>query len=147
MTDCSCCTFTIESSTTVVYLTQPNWMGEDDTVSKSIKVFDFWLEGAISAVDTGKDTEPLRLTGVERVCGDNEGLCFPMCFPLCFSKPLGIKFRNIWAIQNAGDEVTISGLGSCVNAVFIIRNFHFNTIPNVPAAYEWSFDLEYKRSS
>ena len=146
----SCCgsstTFTLTSSTTVIYLRMPEWQGESRNISKTVRVFDFMDDADLESVDTGKNNEPITLTGVETACGDNLGLCFPLCFPLCFTKPLSVKFKNIWKIQNAHEEVTITGLGTCINGVYIIRNFHFNSINKVTYTYKWTMELEFVRN-
>ena len=142
MSGCNCATFTITSNTYTILLTKPIWGGEDRSLAKGIVLFDFW-NNTFDTDDKGINSEPLRLEGIEEVCGDNEGLCFPFCFPFCFSKPLANKFSYIHTAMNNHEEVKITGLGNCVNAYYIIRNFHYSTMRGFPSAYKWSLELEF----
>lgn len=142
MLGCSCATFTLESSTHTIYLTKPVHGGEDRSISKDIVIFDFW-DDSFATIDKGMNSEPLRLEGIEEVCGMNEGVCFPICFPFCFSKPLANKFSYIHTAMNNHEEVKITGLGDCMDAFYIIRNFHYSTIRGFPSAYKWSLELEF----
>ena len=144
---CSTVTFTLESTTTKVFLSVPEWEGEGRQLTKTVDLFDFW-SGGFDTVDKGKNTEPITLEGYEQVCGDNEGLCFPICFPACFSGPLASKFEDIWAIQNNNDEVTISGLGDCINGVYVIQSFTFDVVPKTKGVwFKWVLKLEFVRDS
>lgn len=138
---CDCGTFLIESNSYAIYLTKPIWGGEDRNITKDVKIFDFW-SGAFDTIDNELTSEPLRLGGVEEICGINEGLCFPMCFPLCFSKPLSDKFGRIHDLMNKHEKIKITGLGDCMDGYYVIRNFHYSTIRGAPSAYRWSLSLE-----
>jgi len=141
---CDCATFTIESNTHTLYLTKPIWGGEDRNIAKDIKIFDFW-DNSFDTIDNELVSEPLRLEGVEEICGMNEGICFPICFPMCFSKPLSDKFGYIHDLMNKHEEIRITELGDCMDGYYIIRNFHYSTIKGAPSAFKWSLELEYKR--
>ena len=142
--ECSCATFKIESNTHTIYLTKPNWNGEDRNITKDVTLFDFW-DDTFTTVDKGLDSEPLRLEGIETVCGINEGVCFPFCFPFCFSQPLSNKFGYLNDLMNKHEEVKITGLGDCMDAYYVVRNFRYDTIKNTPGAYKWSLELEFKK--
>jgi hypothetical protein len=140
----TCNTFTITSDSYTITLNKPAPSGEDTTISKDVRLFDFW-SGNFDTDDAGIIDRPLHLTGVEYLAGDNIGICFPICFPICFNKPLSQKFAHIWEIQEAHEKVTISNLGDCIDGVYIIKNFTFKTIVGSPTAYSWSMDIELVR--
>lgn len=140
----SCATFTLESDTTIVYLTKPEPNEEINKTAHDIKIFDFWDE-SFDTTSNSIQGQPLTISGTEIIGGDNEGLCFPICFPVCFSSPLCKKFSDIWAMSNNHDEVTITGLGDCMDGVYIIENFTFNTIKGYPFALKWELTLEFVR--
>lgn len=124
--------FALTSTTTVVRLNMPEWDGEERVVNKNIDIINFWTDD-LETIDKNKASEPLTLTGVET------GSCVT-------TPSIASRFSDIWGIQNRHEEVTISGLGSCMNGVYIIKNFHFETIPGVITAFRWSMVLEFVRA-
>jgi hypothetical protein len=50
------------------------------------------------------------------------------------------KFRFIDEMRDNNEEITISGLGDCMDAVYVIKRFHYMTV--TPRAYEWTLVLE-----
>jgi hypothetical protein len=145
MADCSCATFTLESTSYTIYLNKPNYgNGHDASINNQVDVFNFW-DKALDIVPRGLDTEPLSLGGYEILCGDNIGICFPICFPICFAGPLSTKFENINALMDDHEEVTISGLGDSVDGVYVIQNFEFGTVRGSPNALWWRLSLQYVR--
>lgn len=142
---CGCEVFNIIGGGTLIRLHKPDWDGEEKSISKDIAIFDFW-DDTFETVDKGLNTEPLRLTGIEYVCGMNEGVCFPFCFPFCFSGKLSSKFAELDTLANNDSVVRIEELGDCMDGYYIIRNFHYDTIPKTPGAYKWSLELEWKKA-
>lgn len=142
MSDVSLPTFTLETSTgTDIYLPLPEWASPRNEITKSIQLFDFW-NGERSTVDLGIDTQSFSMGGV--ICLQDEyiGLCFPICFPICFQGGLNTTLTDITNTMNSGLEVTINELGDCLNGVYVIKNFSFDTIPKVKTCWAWSLDLE-----
>ncbi len=141
---CSCPTFTLESDSYIVYLHKPERGSVDGSINNTVDVFNFW-DDDFAVINRGIETEPLTLRGVELVCGDNVGLCFPLCFPICFSQPLAVKFDTIDSIMNAHEEITISGLGDCIDGVYVISDFSWGPMSG-SQAYWWTLSLQYVRS-
>ena len=143
MSNCNCKTFTIQPSVSSDFsLPYPTWSNADRSIGKQIDVLNMWNADDLEIVDKGLDNEPVIIVGVWRICGEWEGLCFPMCFPICFSRPLSDQVENIWAMQNSGEEITIDDLSDCLNGVYIIEDFQFKTIKGTNQAYGYMFKLE-----
>lgn len=142
--DCpNCETFTIQGEEETVYLYKPQWGGENYKLNKQLDSFDFWL-GHYSLVDRGINNEPITLAGIEAACLSDLGFCIPICIPICANERFLHKFDDISNMMLNHEEVTISGLGDCVDAVYIIVNFTIRSA-GAPNAYEWTMVLEYKR--
>ncbi len=119
--------FTITSPTITLTMDMPEWDGgENRQINKNIDVINFWTDD-LDTVDKGKISEPIVLTGIET------------------GESLSAKFINIWGIQNRHEEITITGLGDCMDGVYIIKNFHFETIPKNARFFKWSMSLEFVR--
>lgn len=143
MTSCGDCnTFEIIGTTQTITLMMPIYNGEDNRISKNINRFNFW-SGNYNVHDDGIEAQPLVLNGVDFRCEGNYGMCFAggqICFDLCFNMGHTDKFIVLMDMSDNNEEVTISGLGDCMDAVYVIRNFSFKTI--APLAYSWSMTLE-----
>ena len=138
----SCTTFSIIGESRTVYLHMPQYSGEDNKITKDTINFNFW-SGNFAIHDNGIQNQPLILHGIEYAdCYSDFGVCFDedLCFPMCFNMPFENKFKFIMAMSNDNEEVTISGLGDCMDAVFVIKNFNFKTL--TPTAKSWSMTLE-----
>ena len=138
-------TFNIIGGGELVRLHKPQWNKENRKISKSIDVFDFW-DDTFDTVDIGKNNEPLSLSGIEVVAGMNEGICFPLCFPLCFSCKLFERFNTINDLANNNEEIKVEGLGDCIDGVYVIKSFSYNTVKRINNAYEWHLELEWKEA-
>lgn len=138
-------TFTITSVTSSVQLSLPAYGGANRTLTKDIVLFNFW-SGALTTVDKGIGDNPTVLGGID-LKGEDTAACFPLCFPLCFEQALSGKIGRIWAMQNAREEVTITGLGVTLNGVYVIKSFEIKTIKGTNLALAWRLELEWVRSS
>lgn len=151
MTECSCPSFTLQGPETTLYFPMPEWGSPDNRITKSVDLFNFW-KGDIDTADRGINDQPLNIGGVVRVCGPwvsaTYPLCFPICFPACFNEVIGGNAAMTdWLISinnamNNGEEFTISELGDCLNGIYVIKDFTFDTIEKSPDAYAWSLKLE-----
>ena len=135
MTGCesSCATFSILGDSYSVYFAKPIWGGEQYNLQKDLQSFNFW-SGNFSIHDKGINSEPIILSGVE--IGDADCGCDHACFTA--------KFVNMRAMARNNEEVTISGLGDCIDAVYIIKSFGTKTMRK-PDARGWTLTLEYVR--
>jgi len=124
--------FTMTSSTTEIRMSIPEWDGEEREIGKNIDVINFWTDD-LEIIDKDKISEPLILTGVET--------------GTCLEDDIANKFNDIWGIQNRHEEVTICGLGTCIDGIYIIKNFHFETIPGIITAFKWTMILEFVRET
>lgn len=139
-------TFTIVSDASTVTLCMPDWGGENNSIAKDVRIFNFW-DGNLDTVDSGITNQPLTLTGIECVDNNHEGLCIPYCVPFCFNLRLSDEVvKRLNTMMNDGKEVTISELGDCQNGVYIIKSFTWNTIPKSSCCYRWSLQLEFVRN-
>ena len=157
MTDC-CKTFTITSDCYTITIGMPIWGGEANQITKQHAKFQFWSDN-YAVNDVGIEGQPLILSGIEVLCGYTNSvyygaLCFPLCFPLCFTAigapPIPLttdlmhaKFIHLHEIMDNHEEVTISGLGDCMDAVYIIKDLKVDTISKYGInALSWSLTLE-----
>lgn len=141
MSGCSTATFTITGTSYTLYWTVPTPLGESGTIDKGIETFDFW-DGSFDTDDKGLNNNTLHLEGIMEICGDNEGVCFPICFPMCFSNAFATKVKKIWTMMKRNEEITISGLGDCIDAVYLIQSFKIGTIKGNNTSYTYVFILE-----
>lgn len=139
----SCNTFSIVGDSHTVELKMPFPNGESNKITKDIQRFNFW-SGNYAVHDNGINSQPLVLQGIESASCDKEyiGMCFEggACFNLYFNMKFTNKFRFIMEMSNDNEEVTITELGDCMNAVYVIKNFTYTTIN--PRAYSWTMTLE-----
>ena len=141
MTECSCPTFTLFGTNTNIVFPMPEWANPDNGINKDVELFNFW-DGDLDTVDKGIETQPLTLGGVVCTCGIWAGLCFPICFPACWNCALSQWLDSIEEAMNNGEEFEINELGDCLNGIYVIKNFTFDTIKKSPDCYEWSLNLE-----
>lgn len=147
MSNCSCPTFTLTTSTgTDYYLPKPLWNNARNNLDLNIRIFDFWDDTFDTTYD-GINQEPLIIAGIIPICGQYEGLCFPICFPACFSSPLSNLIANIWTVQNEHLELTISGLGECLNGVYVLQSFNTRTVRGSELAIAYRMTLQRVRDT
>ena len=140
MTACGCPTFTLHGTSTTLVFPKPEWANPNNEISKNVDMFNF-KSGDIDTVDRGINAQPLTIGGTVCICGIWEGICFPICFPMCFSMPLTSWLEDIKEAMNNGEGFTINELGDCLNGMYVIGDFTFNTIKNAPECFSWSLRL------
>ena len=131
----SCATFSIIGDSYSVFFDKPVWGGEQYNLQKDLQAFNFW-SGNFSIHDKGINSEPIVLSGVE--IGSSACGCDHNCFIA--------KFVNIRTMARNNEEITISGLGNCIDAVYIIKSFSTKTMHKKDAR-GWSLTLEYVRDA
>ena len=141
MTECSCPSITLQGTVTTLYFPKPEWANPNNEISKNVDLFNFW-SGDIDTVDKGISTQSLDMGGTICICGVWEGVCFPICFPICFSSAMTTWLNSITVAMDNGEEFTINELGNCLNGVYCIKNFSFDTIEKVPSCFKWRLSLE-----
>ena len=140
-----CSSFTLTSTTTVVTLQHPQHSGMDKQLKKDLQLTDFW-SGDYNVTDRGLIDEPLTLTGIEYTTSAEQYACFPWCFPLCFCTHWYNKFTQVDDMMDMNEEVTVTGLPSPFNAVYVIKNWGYRTT-GTPMALSWTLTLELVRST
>jgi hypothetical protein len=145
-----CDTFSIAGDSYTVLLSAPIWGGEDNKIVKDIDRKSFW-SGNYEVNDDGINSQPLVLTGVEFASCEDDlcGISFESDahFSLCFNMKFTNKMRFITEMSNNNEEVTISGLGDCMDGVYIIKHFHYDNIKGAINAYAWNMTLEKVRGN
>jgi len=141
MTECSCPSITLQGTSTTLYFPKPEYMNPNNEISKNVDLFNMW-SGYISTVDRGINTQSLNMGGTVCICGLWEGVCFPLCFPICFSSAMTTWLDSIETAMNSGEEFTINELGDCLNGVYVIKDFSFDTIKRIPSCFKWGLSLE-----
>jgi hypothetical protein len=141
MSDCECPTFTLHGISTTLVFPKPEWGNPNNEISKNVELFNF-KSGDIDTVDRGINAQPLTIGGIVCICGIWGGVCFPLCFPMCFSALMTSWLNDITEAMNNGEIFTINELGSCLNGIYIIGDFTFNTIKGLPECFSWSLSLE-----
>lgn len=111
-----------------------------------------WLHNDIETEDEGIDNQPLILGGTicsEYTNPESGGVCMPVCpGNICFgvTDPGGYTIDDMLAQlkedMNKGCTFTISGLGECLNGVYVITSFKLNTIRRSANCFHWEFQLE-----
>jgi len=144
MTDCNCETFTLHGTDTNLVFPIPAWASPNNGITKSVDLFNF-KSGDIDTVDRGINTQPLTIGGVLIPCGIWKGVCFPICFPICWDCALSKWLDSVRDAMNNGEVFTINELGNCLNGVYVIKNFAFDTIPGSPDGFAWGLTLERKK--
>jgi hypothetical protein len=126
----------------------PSWGdGEENAINKKIDTFEFWSDN-YEVYDDGIDTQPLTLRGTITMTDGEYAFCTPWCMPFCADTWFYDKFKHIWLMQDNHEEVEITGLGDCFNAVYVIKDFNFNTVPRHGKHFlKWQMSLEKVRDS
>lgn len=85
--------------------------------------------------------------------GKEEFLCFGMCSTkqkvkynkcnkIIYSEEFLQKFENLNLLMDLHEEVVIVGLGDCLDGVYVIQNFSYDTVQRVPGLFSWALDLK-----
>jgi hypothetical protein len=128
-------TFTITGDSYTLYFTLPEWKGPTSQFSNAIARFDFW-ESTYDVEHIGKETETYTLTGVEytdlssATDGDREVY-------YCL-------FGLLDEMVNNGEELVVSGIDECIDDTYVVRRFHWETVPRHPFAVRWILELEHR---
>jgi len=140
----SCATFSLTSSCgDVFYFPKPEWSSADNQISKNVELINFWAEDDLETIDRGIDKQPLILEGTMCISGIYEGICMPFCpDDFCFSERLSTWLDDFKDDMNNGCKFTIDGLGACLNGVYAVKSFSFDTIKRVPDCFKWRLELE-----
>ncbi|HUV85217.1 MAG TPA: hypothetical protein VMV86_05860 [Methanosarcinales archaeon] len=126
----------LQGDSYTVNLPMPQHGGESGSVDNELKLFNFWSDDI--EVDTiGIDSEPITIQGVIKSWSDNANADMLI---------IATKFLNIHDMMKKREEITIKGLGGCFDAVYMIKNFSYNTVKNSPYEYTWNLSLEYVRA-
>lgn len=125
----SCPTFTLTGTTYTVYLHKPQL--PDNRLSKFLARFSFWSEN-YAVHDEDIEGQPLMFSGIESSCsiGDTTTI-----------------FAQINEMANNHEEITISGLGDCYDAVYVIKRFSYRNIKKTVYGFSWDMTLEKVRDS
>ena len=128
-----CDTFTLYGTSTNILFPKPEWNSPDNGITKNIGLFNF-RSGRLSTVDTGIETQPLTFGGVVSLHADTvtwEDLTAMTAW-----------LNSIKTAMNNGEKFTINELGSCLNGVYVINDFRFDTIVGTVDTWSWSLHLE-----
>jgi len=121
----------LTSPCTNVYLLI-NWAGQENTITKDIVVFNFWVDTDLETIDKGINAKPLILKGI---ISDS--------IPVVVGRVGCVN--NINAIMNTGTEVTINTEGGCIDGVYIIKSFSYSTIKGLADTFSFTLQLEFVR--
>ena len=127
---CGYCYFNLDDGTTSINMPIPSIGAGDSSINNDVDVFDFW-DDDFDTINKGINSQPLSLSGVIGICGEDDT-----------EAKLCTKIEQIWTFQNEGAELTITGLESCMNAVYIIKSFNIGTMPKYINLFRWSMALE-----
>lgn len=125
----SCPTFTLAGTTYTIYLHKPQL--PDNRLSKFLSRFSFWSEN-YAVHDEGIEGQPLMISGIESSCSIGDTTT---------------EFEKINEMADNHEEITISGLGDCYDAVYVIKKFGYRNIKKTVYGFEWAMTLEKVRDS
>ncbi len=128
-----CLTFTLQGTTTDLLFPKPEWANPNNEISKNVDLFNMW-SGYISTVDRGINTQSLSIGGTVTVNENRE--------EWSNLAAMTTWLDSIETAMNSGEEFTINELGDCLNGVYVIKDFSFDTIKGVVNAWSWSLNLE-----
>jgi len=128
-----CPTFTLYGTSTNILFPKPEWANPNNSISKNVSLFNF-KSGDLDTVDRGINAQPLTIGGTVFIY---DGVA-----NWCDNATMTIWLDSIKTAMNNGETFTINELGDCLNGVYVIGNFTFNTIKGVPDAFTWTLSLE-----
>ena len=125
------CTFTLTSSSgTAFFFPQPLWGNPRNETSQSIKLFNLWDATDIDTADLGINTQECSIGGF-----------------ILRDATLDTTLSQMNTGINAGDTYEITGLGSCLNGVYIVKTFTISFIDRVVSFVKWELTLEKVRDT
>ncbi len=88
--------------------------------------------------------------------GQDEFFCFGMCntqveikYEKCkkvqYSAEFLQKFEDLNYLMDEHEQFTVDDLDECVNGVYVINTFDYNTVDKVPGLFEWTLRLKLVR--
>lgn len=126
--------FKLDSDSYSINLPMPSYGGESGSINNNLILFTFWAEDR-DVSNMGIGSEPITLNGT--IYASSDDIESEM-------EAIATKFLNIHTLMDDHESVSITGLGNCVDATYIIQNFSYSTIKGSPYAYTWQLTLEYK---
>lgn len=124
--------FSLHGTATTILFPYPEWGTPSNRVDKTVDLLDFW-DDDLDTIDRGINTQPLTLAGTVCKCGTGVWENYA---------EVGVWLDSIKTAMNDGEEFEINELGDCINGVYIVKDFTFNTIKKYPNCYEWNLSLE-----
>lgn len=124
--------FSLYGTSTTIVFPYPEWGTPDNKITKDVDLLDFW-DNDLDTIDKGIDAQPLTIAGTVYRCGAGDWKT---------NSSITTWLDSIKYAMNNGEEFEINELGYCINGVYIIRNFTFDTIKKSPDYYAWSLTLE-----
>ncbi len=131
-TPCECSTFTLYGTSTAILFPKPEWANPNNKISKNVDLFNF-RSGDLDTVDRGIDAQPLTIGGTVRFCGNGDWQN---------TVTMTTWLNSIKNAMNNGETFEINELGNCLNGIYTVRDFVFNTIKGTPNGFRWSLYLE-----
>lgn len=129
---CECPTFTLNGTSTSILFPKPEWANPNNEISKNVSLFNFW-SGDIDTIDKGINTQTLTIGGTVCICGNDD-----------WKNEIAMTtwLDSIKNAMNDGERFTINELGDCLNGVYVIGDFVFNTLKGTSTGFTWSLSLE-----
>lgn len=129
--------FSLYGTSTTIVFPYPKWGTPSNRIDKTVDLLDFW-DDDLDTIDKGISTQPLTLAGAVCKCGTGIWENYAK---------VSTWLDSIKTAMNDGEEFEINELGGCINGVYVVKNFVFNTIKKFPNCYEWSLSLERVRDT
>lgn len=124
--------FSLYGTSTTILFPYPEWGTPNNRIDKTIDLLDFW-DNDLDTIDKGISSQPLTLSGTLCKCGTGDWEDYTA---------ISTWLDSIKTAMNNGEEFEINELGSCINGVYVISNFTFDTIKKSKNCYAWSLNLE-----
>ena len=121
-------TWELISESSTVTLTYPLPNKYKSGLQKNLALFDF-VSGTRKVIDRGFSDDTLYLEGYERLSLNTKA-------------QIEQKVEDIWEIENENETVEVSGLGNDTDGVYVIENFHIETVKGTDQAYFWALTLK-----
>jgi hypothetical protein len=79
------------------------------------------------------------------VCNTAQVPTYRACEKIVYSEEFLNKFETLNTMMDNHEEFTITELGECINGVYIIQDFTYETVKGVPGLFAWSLNLKLVR--
>lgn len=127
-----CPTFTLHGTSTAILFPKPEWANPNNEIGKNVSLFNF-KSGDLDTVDRGISAQPLTLGGTICICPSVNWKNYAV---------MTTWLDSIKDAMNNGERFTINELGDCLNGVYVIGDFVFNTLKGTSDGFTWSLSLE-----